>query len=64
MSITKVKILGKDSIHIGYDLHDHLVKEVIEEIPSSTYVIISDTNIEKHGHVKLLEEKFARVIQT
>lgn len=62
MSITKVNILGKDSIHIGYNLHDHLVREVLEEIPSSTYVNISDTNIQKHGHVKLLEEKFVDAV--
>lgn len=63
MSVTKVNILGKDSIHIGYGLHDHLVKEVIKEIPSSTYVIISDSNIEKHGHVEKLEEKFNKAIE-
>ncbi|ANB14885.1 pentafunctional protein ARO1p [Sugiyamaella lignohabitans] len=55
--ITKVRILGSDSIHIGYGIEDHIVKEVLEFIPSSTYVLISDTNIAKFDHVEKLESK-------
>ncbi|CCG82719.1 Pentafunctional AROM polypeptide [Taphrina deformans PYCC 5710] len=45
MSITKVKILGKESIHVGYNLIPHIVDTCLSELPSSTYVVITDTNI-------------------
>lgn len=45
MTITKVKILGKDSIHVGYNLVPHIVQTCLCELPSSTYVLITDTHI-------------------
>lgn len=45
MTITKVKILGKESIHVGYNLIPHIVHTCLSELPSSTYVVITDTNI-------------------
>lgn len=44
-NITKVNILGKDSIHVGYNLLPHIVHTCLTDLPSSTYVVITDTNI-------------------
>ncbi|KAK9477156.1 EPSP synthase-domain-containing protein [Lipomyces japonicus] len=42
---TRVSILGKDTIVVGYNLVDNLVKEVLTDLPSSTYVIVTDTHL-------------------
>ncbi|CEP63241.1 pentafunctional protein ARO1p LALA0_S07e05666g [Lachancea lanzarotensis] len=47
MELTKVPILGKETIHVGYNIADHLVKTIVEGCSSSTYVVINDTNVEK-----------------
>lgn len=44
-AITKVQILGKDSIHVGYGLIPHIIDTCLSSLPSSTYVLITDTNI-------------------
>lgn len=58
MSLTKVSILGKESIHIGYDIQEHIVNEILANIKSSTYVLITDTNIAAHDHVVKIEQRF------
>jgi pentafunctional AROM polypeptide len=43
---TKVPILGKESIVIDYGLwRGYVAKDLLTSIPSSTYVLITDTNI-------------------
>ncbi|KAH9878137.1 hypothetical protein J1614_003354 [Plenodomus biglobosus] len=43
---TKVKILGKDSIVVDYGLwQSYIAQDLLSNIPSSTYVLITDTNI-------------------
>lgn len=43
---TKVNILGKDSIVVGHDIwRDYIAQDLLQNIPSSTYVLITDTNI-------------------
>lgn len=44
-SITKVPILGKDTIIVGSDLNDYIITDILNNLPSSTYVLITDTNI-------------------
>lgn len=44
-SITKVPILGKETILVGYDLNDYTTADILKNLPSSTYVLITDTNI-------------------
>lgn len=46
-SVEKVSILGRDSIHVGFGIHDHIVEETLANEKSSTYVIITDKNMEK-----------------
>ncbi|GAV53779.1 hypothetical protein ZYGR_0AK02810 [Zygosaccharomyces rouxii] len=43
----KVPILGKESIHVGYDIHTHMVQTIINDCRSSTYVVINDTNLNR-----------------
>jgi pentafunctional AROM polypeptide len=45
MDVQRVSILGKESIHIGFQLWGHIVAELLASLPSSAYVIITDTNI-------------------
>lgn len=45
VDIQKVSILGKDSIHCGFHLVPHIVQTVLKTLPSSTYVLITDTNV-------------------
>ncbi|CCH43182.1 shikimate 5-dehydrogenase [Wickerhamomyces ciferrii] len=56
--VEKVRILGKDSIHVGYDLQDHIVEQLLLTEKSSTYVIITDSNIVKKGHLDTYLSKF------
>lgn len=45
-SPTKVPILGKESIIVDYGLwNDYVAKDLLTNIPSSTYVLVTDTNI-------------------
>ncbi|KAI5949930.1 ARO1 [Candida jiufengensis] len=57
MTIEKVPILGKESIHIGYGIQPHIVSETITNLASSTYVIITDKNMAKtHTFQKLITD--------
>ena len=43
---TKIKILGKENIVVGYDLlQSYIASDILTNIPSSTYVVITDTNL-------------------
>ncbi|KAL7267978.1 3-dehydroquinate dehydratase (3-dehydroquinase) [Rhizina undulata] len=44
-AISTVQILGKDTIRVGYDLTQEITSDLLQNIPSSTYVLITDTNI-------------------
>ncbi|KAK9456610.1 EPSP synthase-domain-containing protein [Dipodascopsis uninucleata] len=59
---TRVSILGSDSIVVGYGLMQALVDEVLKDLKSSTYVLVTDTNIGKL-HVKSFEEEFRRGLE-
>ncbi|KAF9266627.1 Shikimate dehydrogenase [Marasmius fiardii PR-910] len=45
--VEKVSILGKNSIHCGFHLIPYIVHTVLNELTSSTYVLITDSNIAK-----------------
>src|SRR5271163_4107519 len=45
MDLQKVSILGQETIHVGFKLWDHMVSDLLTTLPSSTYVIITDTNV-------------------
>lgn len=45
VDIQKVSILGKESIHCGFHLVPYIVQTVLKTLPSSAYVLITDTNV-------------------
>lgn len=40
-----LSILGQDSIHCGFHLESHIVETVLSSLPSSTYAVVTDTNV-------------------
>lgn len=62
-SVEKVSILGTESIHVGYGIQDHIVLETITNKASSTYVIITDTNMAQTQPFKKLTKSFENTIQ-
>lgn len=45
MAVQKISILGKESIHVGFNLVQHIADTLLDTLPTSTYVLITDTNI-------------------
>ena len=45
MDLQKVSILGKETIHVGFKLWEHVVADLVTNLSSSTYVIFTDTNV-------------------
>lgn len=56
--LAKVSILGNDTIHVGYDIHTHMVENIIANCKSSTYVIINDSNVDKLPYLQNLVKEF------
>ncbi|CAH7687096.1 EPSP synthase-domain-containing protein [Phakopsora pachyrhizi] len=57
--VLTVSILGKPSIRMGFHLSSYIAKTVIEELPSSAYVLITDTNLST-VHAPLIAQEFRR----
>lgn len=45
--IDKVSILGRESIHLGFHLVPYIVETVLDQLPASTYVLVTDTHLAK-----------------
>lgn len=60
--IHRVSILKKEIIHLGYDIKDHIINTIVDTKPSSTYVIITDSNIQKFGHLDEYSNGFTKVL--
>ena len=60
--VFKVSILGKDSIHCGFHLTPYIAQTIVHTLPSSTYVLITDTNI-ANFHLKAFESEFNNVLE-
>ncbi|KAI8642774.1 EPSP synthase-domain-containing protein [Parasitella parasitica] len=43
--VVKVSVLGAESIIVGFHLTEHLVRDILTNLPASNYVIITDTNL-------------------
>lgn len=55
----KVPILGKESIIVDYGLWQHfIVNDVLRNVPSSTYVLICDSNLAKLDYVPFFKTRF------
>ena len=61
VDIKKVSILGKESIHCGFHLVPYIVETVLKTLPSSTYVLVTDTNVASY-HLKKFQAAFASSI--
>ncbi|ODV63497.1 pentafunctional protein ARO1p [Ascoidea rubescens DSM 1968] len=61
-TIHRVSILKKEIIHLGYDIKDHIINTIVDTKPSSTYAIITDTNIKKYGHLDEYSDGFLQVL--
>ncbi|KAH8078727.1 aromatic amino acid family biosynthesis-like protein [Cristinia sonorae] len=57
IDVQKVSILGKDSIHCGFHLIPYIVRTVLEALPSSTYVLVADSNV-ANLHLSSFETEF------
>ncbi|KAI0300102.1 Pentafunctional AroM protein [Multifurca ochricompacta] len=55
--IYKVSILGKDSIHCGLHLVLYIVRTVLDTLPASAYVLVTDTNIARL-HLNAFQHEF------
>jgi pentafunctional AROM polypeptide len=60
--ITKISVLGKDSIHCGFHLSVYIARTVVQTLPSSVYVIITDTHIASF-HLGVYEKAFIDAIR-
>ena len=55
---TRVSILGKEDIVVDYNIWgSYIAHDLLANVPSSTYVLITDTNLYEH-YVPLFEKKF------
>ncbi|KAI8346025.1 aromatic amino acid family biosynthesis-related protein [Mortierella sp. GBAus27b] len=45
--IDRVSILGEESIFLGFHIFDFLVRDTLSSFKASTYVIVTDTHLEK-----------------
>ncbi|TFK37120.1 Shikimate dehydrogenase [Crucibulum laeve] len=61
--VFKVSILHKESIHCGFHLIPYIARTVLNTLPSSTYVLITDTNV-ANFHLNEFEQDFEREIGT
>lgn len=61
--VEKVSILGNDTIHVGYRIQDHICREIVQTQASSTYVIVTDTNLVKAGHLDTYKGTLQTVIE-
>ncbi|KLO15168.1 Pentafunctional AroM protein [Schizopora paradoxa] len=59
--VTKVSILGKDSIHCGFHLVPYIVQTVLDTLKSSTYVLVTDTVVASF-YLKEFEEEFEKAL--
>ncbi len=58
-SAVVVPILGKDSIIVDYGLwRQYVVTDILRNIPSSTYVLICDSNLAKFDYVTQFKTRF------
>jgi pentafunctional AROM polypeptide len=55
--VLKVSILGRESIHCGFHLVPYIANTVISTLHSSTYVLVTDSNVAKH-HLSTFEAEF------
>ncbi|KAL6941398.1 3-dehydroquinate dehydratase (3-dehydroquinase) [Hanseniaspora osmophila] len=53
--INKVEILGKETIHVGYNISSHIVDTILKDCKSSTYFMVYDSNVEQVPYLQELQ---------
>ena len=61
--LLKVSILGKESIHCGFHLIPYIAQTVLNTLPSSNYILITDDNVAKF-HLKAFQDEFSSLLNT
>ncbi|QPG76457.1 3-dehydroquinate dehydratase (3-dehydroquinase) [Brettanomyces nanus] len=56
--IEEVEILGQKIIKVGFRIRSYICEEIIKNYTSSTYVIITDSNIVAAGHLNNYKKTF------
>ncbi len=56
--VLKISILGNESIHVGFHLLPYIFRTILTTLPSSTYVLITDTNLSRL-YMPALQEAYA-----
>lgn len=59
---SRVSILGKDSIIVGYGIADEIADELVSNYKTSCFVIVCDSNVGK-AHLPQLEEQLQQAAQ-
>lgn len=62
IDISRVSILGRDSIHLGFHLVPYIVQTLLSELPSSAYVLITDTSLATL-YLQPFVDEFAKQLQ-
>ncbi|KAF8066711.1 Shikimate dehydrogenase [Lyophyllum atratum] len=60
--VFKVSILGKDSIHCGFHLIPYIAQTVLTSLPSSTYVLVTDSHV-ANFHLTDFEHEFEAALE-
>ncbi|KAG0206101.1 3-dehydroquinate dehydratase (3-dehydroquinase) [Mortierella sp. NVP41] len=60
--IDKVSILGAETIILGFHIFDYLLRDTLSNFKASTYVIITDTNLQKL-YLERFTQSFHRISQ-
>lgn len=45
--VLKISILGNESIHVGFHLLPYIFDQILRTLPSSAYVLVTDTNLSR-----------------
>lgn len=61
--ISKVSVLGKEVLHCGFHLSSYIARTVVKTLPSSAYVIITDTRVAEF-HLATYEKAFGEAIRS
>src|SRR5438045_1797821 len=59
--VVKISILNEESIILGFHLTKFMLRDVISNIPSSTYVIITDDNLAPI-YLSKIEDVFNKIV--
>lgn len=60
--VLKISILGNESIHVGFHLLPYIFDKIVATLPSSAYVLVTDTNLSRL-YLSELQQAFEHAAQ-